>query len=84
VEHLKGRDPEDFKISTHLQGRLRDFAKFLETADFARGIRGAYDREVPEMAEWAINIQAALGKLLDEIRRSESDGKNASRSKGRS
>jgi hypothetical protein len=65
--HLEGRDPEDFKISTTVQGELDRFAKLAETKDPAVAVRGAYDHERPEMAAQAIAIIAWLNKLLEAL-----------------
>jgi hypothetical protein len=63
-DHLKGRDPVDFKTATHLQGALRSLAKFLEDCDVAAGIRGSSDKELPLMVNNADFIIESVNKML--------------------
>lgn len=61
--HLKGRNPEEFKLSTQVQGQLRSFAKFVGDVDPATAVRGAFASERKAMAEQSNSIVRWLGKL---------------------
>jgi hypothetical protein len=68
LAHLKGRDPEDFKVSTAVQGGLRLIAELAEeTKDLAAAVRGAYEHERPAMASRARAVIAWLNKLLEAL-----------------
>ena len=64
---LKGRDPEDFKKATCLQGLVRQFRKYLDTAEFEAGIRGSFDRELVELRENAHAIRQRIVDLLENL-----------------
>lgn len=66
---LEGRDPKEFKLSTHAQGALRRFAELAEHADPAAIVRGAFPRERRIMREQAALVRAWLERLEQEAGR---------------
>jgi hypothetical protein len=66
-DHLGGRDPEDYKLSTQVQGQLRSFSDFLANSDAAAAVRGASKDELPRMVSKAKSIGDWLERLLQFI-----------------
>ena len=62
-DHLKGRDPVDFKVATHLQGAIRLLAKFLEECDIAAGVRGSSEKELTAIVAQADTVIESLNKM---------------------
>jgi hypothetical protein len=67
LAHLRGRDPEEFKLSTQVQGQFRSFAGFLDDADPPTAIRGAFEKERNVMTEYGKQISRWIDKLIRHI-----------------
>lgn len=69
--HLDGRDPGDFKASTHAQAVLRDLAAIATEVPAAKAVRGALNHEYPKMranTQKVVGWIAALQSELEKIR----------------
>jgi hypothetical protein len=67
VDHLRGRDPEDFKAATHAQGELRDMAKMCAASPPAKIFRGsspdellAMKTDIHTVAQWISGMAALI------------------------
>jgi hypothetical protein len=64
---LKGRDPDDFAVSTQAQAAVKAFAEFARKSD-ARGIaRGAFPEEIAPMRRDIASIEGWLERLRAEL-----------------
>lgn len=61
---LQGIDPEDFKLSTQVQGQLGTFAEFLANNAPEIAVRGSFPRERPAMVKYVGMIRLWLDQLL--------------------
>ena len=64
---LRGRDPQEFTLSTEAQGHLRRFAEMAERTSPAAAARGAFERERESMCAHAQIVHSWLESLIDEL-----------------
>lgn len=67
LRHLHGKDPEDFKQSTQVQGNVRRFAEFTAEIDLDAAIRGAFESERKDLLVYAKKAREWLTKLIHNL-----------------
>lgn len=68
ADHLKGRNPEDFKHATALLGLLRHIERTGATINLVAAVRGLSPREVDEALDALIDAERWLESAAAEIR----------------
>lgn len=66
---LQGRDPEEFKIATRVQGEINSFAKLAEAVNPSVVIRGSFENELTMMLKAARKSNQWLERLITQLER---------------
>jgi len=68
TDHLKGRDPRDFRVATELLGLLHHIVRTAETIDTEAAMRGLDERETDDALASLTAADTWLGKVWDCLR----------------